>query len=61
LGYLKVYPILEWLGDKMKEYFSKDYIVEDAPILYHICFDLYLTKKKEVGKKGSLLRIGMGR
>ncbi len=29
----------------MKEYFSKDYIVEDAPISTYM-FDLYLTNKK---------------
>jgi multidrug efflux pump subunit AcrB len=40
----QVYPLLD-AREKMKEYFSKDYIVEDAPISTYM-FDLYLTDKK---------------
>ncbi|NPA60690.1 MAG: efflux RND transporter permease subunit, partial [Epsilonproteobacteria bacterium] len=40
----QVYPLLD-ARDNMKEYFSKDYIVEDAPISTYM-FDLYLTNKK---------------
>ncbi len=39
----QVYPLLD-ARDNMKEYFSKDYIVEDAPISTYM-FDLYLTQK----------------
>jgi len=40
----QVYPLLD-AREKMKEHFSKDYIVEDAPISTYM-FDLYLTNKK---------------
>jgi len=43
----------------VKEYFSKDYIVEDAPISTYM-FDLYLTKQEE-WREVSLLRWGWGR
>ena len=39
----QVYPLLD-ARDKMIEYFSKDYIVEKAPISTYM-FDLYLTDK----------------
>ncbi len=52
----QVYPLLD-ARDNMKEYFSKDYIVEDAPISTYM-FDLYLTNKRV--ERSSYLD-GMGR
>jgi len=43
IWYPQVYPLLD-ARDNMKEYFSKDYIVEDAPISTYM-FDLYLHQE----------------